>query len=529
TLEALLNDPDFSAWANNHLGGVSLEDKAVVLAWNHVHDLWTIYDWKSGKLTARKEKVQLSDGKLQVEAPSGRNALMFVTDTNPLVYGANAMVITTTDTEEIATLKKLAGLLGSAVVAFIQTREGRFLSKETIECKLDGTLDQRLICLRDSVEDVQQLAESIEMQHARAVSYIQVVELRVKPADDLAKVFTDSKEKIGTLDKAIRDLTLARFAVSELKPCSKVVDAARAAIAFFASESDAVKRETKLDALGRTIVGCPKQDSDNWSETVRKYKEDSDKSPFKELVDVSDLVTTADELLAKRQALFKTAAWLTDLEATARRYGGAKYDPSCFINGVVAVRGGSIEAVLDKRNSGGFKLEASLPATDFLPVRTTPIEKKVDVTSTTKWGLGAGVIYTPLEEKSWKAVPDPNNPAQKVIGKPSRSTRAGQIALLANLHPGWATIGRYVRYGLQFGAGTDTSKPSFFLGGSVDLGRWFRIGGGRTWQRVPALVEGETELVTPVTDTVPTRETFRSKYYIALSISLDGIPLFNTP
>jgi hypothetical protein len=119
---------------------------------------------------------------------------------------------------------------------------------------------------------------------------------------------------------------------------------------------------------------------------------------------------------------------------------------------------------------------------------------------------------------------------KKVIGEPSSSSRAGQLALLANLRPGWATFGRNGTYGLQFGAGTDTAKPSLFLGASVDLGRWFRIGAGQTWQRVKVLASGQEVLKTVVADdaAIRTRDAFRGDLYLSLSISLDGIPLFDS-
>jgi hypothetical protein len=391
-------------------------------------------------------------------------------------------------------------------------------------------MTQRVVCVQDSALRIQQLARNIELKESRAISYIQVVELGEEPSDELSDLFAqeteDESTSIGDVDEAFRQLTRGRKAMADLE-CRELWDAADAALKFFDGETDATKRTDKLAALEKTVLNCSQDAIDTWRKAAADLLA-AKPEPMTRLARTLDVYTKSGELAAKRQPLFKTAAWLRDLQQTALRYGGPQYDHCKFVDGVVAVRGGSIEAVLDKQNSGGFNLTATLPTTDFITTHAAPVEKKIDVTSTTRWGLGAGLIYTDLEENTWKAVPDPNDSTRKVIGEPSSTSRAGQVALLANLHPGWATFGRSGAYGLQFGAGTDTAKPSLFLGGSVDLGRWFRVGVGRTWQRVKVLSSGQKELETVVADdaAIRTRDAFRSDFYVALSISLDGIPLF---
>lgn len=538
-LQRLFADPDFSGWAEKHLGGISLTGDTVILAWDHEHDLWSIYDWKGEKkqVSLRKGKAKLADAKLQIAAPSGQSVLMFATNTNPLVYSAKASAVTTTDTAEVAQLKKLAGLLGGAITALFKVSGGvpaATTPSQIVACDPESDeIKLLLLCANEAATRIQHLSRNIEIKQSRAISFIQVVELKEEPSDDLKELFSDETEEdstsIADIDEAFRDLNVARKAILEKMACTKVGEAAAAALKYFDEETDTTKRKAKLNALTKTIDGCTEDDESEWqkaSDELLAGSPDSDER-MKRLALTPEVTTRAAELLAKRQPLFKTAAWLRDLERTARLYGGADFDYCAYVDGVVAVRGGSIEAVLDKQNSGGFTISSTLPTTDFLTTRSSPVEKKVDVTSTTKWGLGAGLIYTDLEESTWKAVTDPTDSTRKVIGKPSTSSRAGQVALLANLHPDWATVGS-VAYGLQFGAGTDTAKPSLFFGVSVDLGRWFRVGAGRTWQRVKALSAGQTELKTVIADddAIQTRDAFRSDFYISLSISLDGIPLF---
>lgn len=534
SLQALLSRSDFSTWAAQHLGGVSLDSDAVLVAWDHQHDLWSVYDWtaKVKTVTARPGKVKLADGKLQIAAPTGQNVLMFVTNTNPLVYGAKASAITTTDTAEVAELKKLAGLLGSAATALFKASGGAISASGEPECVFAGNVKQTIGCVAKAVLQIQQLSRNIDFAHSRAIAYIQVVELGEESLDDLAEVFGEEGEETSTairdVDSAFRDLTRGRKALLDLQ-CKALWEAGDAAEKFFETETDATKRKEKLDALKKTLVDCPAGTEVTWQAAADDLLA-AQPERMNRLALTLGVYTRSGELVDKRQPLFKTAAWLRDLKQTAQRYGGPDFDHCNYIDGLVAVRGGSIEAVLDKQNSGGFNLTASLPTTDFITTHVAPAEKKIDVTSTTRWGLGVGLIYTDLEENTWKAVPDPTDATKKVIGKPSSNSRAGQLALLANLRPGWATFGRNGTYGLQFGAGTDTDKPSLFLGASVDLGRWFRIGAGQTWQRVKVLSSGQEELKTVVADdaAIRTRDAFRNDFYLSLSISLDGIPLFES-
>lgn len=538
SLEELLRRDDFSSWAAQHLGGVSLASDAVLVAWDHQHDLWSVYDWngKTETVAGRPGRVRLADGKLQIAAPTGQNVLMFVTNTNPLVYGAKATAITTTDTAEVAELKKLAGLLGGAVTALFKVSGGNVAAVETKKCKLDGDANQRVRCVSEAGLQIEQLARNIDLEQSRTISYMQVVELGEEPSDDLAELFAEETEETSTsisdVDAAFRQLTRGRKAMEDLE-CRALWEAGDAALKFFDTETDTTKRREKLASLKKTLADCPAATMDTWQKAADDLLAADALSPEKRepmtrLALTLGVFTRSGELVTKRQPLFKTAAWLRDLGQTALRYGGPDYDHCKYIDGIVAVRGGSIEAVLDQQNSGGFNLTSSLPTTDFITTHVAPAEKKIDVTSTTRWGLGVGLIYTDLQENSWKAVPDPNDATKKVIGEPSSSSRAGQLALLANLHPSWATFGRNGAYGLQFGAGTDTAKPSLFLGASMDLGRWFRIGAGQTWQRVKVLSSGQEVLKTVVADdaAIRTRDAFRGDLYLSLSISLDGIPLF---
>ena len=515
-LECLLANRNFQQWAQTQFHGVSLQNPAVIVAWDHEHDQWSVYDWDGAKLAPRRGKVQLSNGTLQVDANTGDSVLMFATNTNPLVYSAEASTIMTQDTEEVDQLKALAKALGGLVQAWFPGTRKQMLRG----CSLDALAAG----LRDTAQNVSDLAADLDHAQTTTLSYMQVSEFGVIPVADLKEDLQPGAGSITRADDAMSCLVTARRDLAKCVPCRQTVDAAKT-LAAISAKAD---RDAKLAELEPGLSVCIDADRQQLEQAAAV----NDFAEFTPYERAYALLDTADQMIEKRQALFKTAAWLTATNDTAARYSANTYAACYFTNGIFAVRGGAIESVCDKKNTGGFHLTANVPLTDFQTRRAADVTKSVEVTSTTRWGIGAGIIYTPLKEKSWSTAPDPKDSTRTVIGQPSVSTRSGQIALLANLHPGWriATPTPSTRLGLQFGAGTDTSKPAFFLGLSADLGRWLRTGGGGTVQRVKALTADEQEGA-PIASgaTVPTRDVTAKSWYLSLSLSLDGIPLFSAP
>jgi len=122
----------------------------------------------------------------------------------------------------------------------------------------------------------------------------------------------------------------------------------------------------------------------------------------------------------------------------------------------------------------------------------------------------------------------------KVITKTDEKTRAGELALLANFGViGWLAPEApplIRRIGIEVGSTVDVNKPAFFLGLSVPLTRFVRIGGGFTSQRVTQL-DDSNKIGSEVanTDAIKKRQGFENGRYLSLSISLGSIGLFNKP
>ena len=182
----------------------------------------------------------------------------------------------------------------------------------------------------------------------------------------------------------------------------------------------------------------------------------------------------ANESLKRVSGAMKTAAWLHSFGEVVAAYKDA---PCQGIDAPVLVHAGRFVAETGTKLSGGFKLVATVDDEVIHSGRPAPFERKVTVSASSRWGLGAGLAYTPEFEEN-------------------------EVALFANFHPDrWRFKG--VSAGWQLGFGTSTDQPAIYIGPSLDLGPMLRVGGGYAINR------------------------HTGGFYLSLSLSLDGIPLFN--
>jgi len=149
------------------------------------------------------------------------------------------------------------------------------------------------------------------------------------------------------------------------------------------------------------------------------------------------------------------------------------------------------------------------------------------------------MIYTEIVDPAWGAVTNPLDPDQKVIARTDESARAGQPALLLTLHA-WGLKETRWSPGLDIGAGYSSGSPGAFLGLSVGLTPYLRLGAGWTWQQVSRLDSSQTEMrflddgtadpesltVVASKDDILTRSHFEDGYYISLVFNLSGFQLF---
>ena len=186
----------------------------------------------------------------------------------------------------------------------------------------------------------------------------------------------------------------------------------------------------------------------------------------------------------------------------------------------------------DKIQTHTIQVKAASPfAASVVASRPSSVETAVMLDSVQRglWGIGASVIWTSLKSPTFSAVTHPTDPSKMIIAETDQEVRAGGLALLVDyrfgrkLFPG-SRVGRI--FGVEFGAAADTSKPGFFGGLSFQLGRFVRLGGGITYQRIKALRGQDLGDVVKATSDIKTRQRFEDGAYLSLSIGFEQFRLF---
>ncbi|HSG39548.1 MAG TPA: hypothetical protein VLE27_07900, partial [Thermoanaerobaculia bacterium] len=187
----------------------------------------------------------------------------------------------------------------------------------------------------------------------------------------------------------------------------------------------------------------------------------------------------------------------------------------------------------DKIQNHSIKLKNNAPlATTVVASRPAEVEAGYSLDSVFRdlWGIGASVVYTPLQAPTFSAVSNMATPPQMVIDETGQETRAGQIALLMHYRLGKRLCpqcgGLVKAFGVEFGSGIETSKPAFFGGLSFQLGKYVRLGAGVTTQQIKELRNQELGDIVAAAADVKTRDTFKEDYYISLSIAFESLRLF---
>ena len=271
-------------------------------------------------------------------------------------------------------------------------------------------------------------------------------------------------------------------------------------------------------------------------------------------VDTAAEVATAREAATKALAAVPTledavsqlAAFEGKLKALrdAANLSSAAVGAECgFRSGIIEVYRGAPKWKWNKVYSEEAKISASKDAIFKNVVLMRPAEQtiayKLVPHRTTQFSLSFGLIYTEIVDPSWGAVTDPLDTTKKVIARTDESSRAGQPALLLTLHP-WDLKENRWSPGLDIGAGYSSGSPGAFLGLSVGLTPYLRLGAGWTWQQVSRLDHSQTEMrflddgtvdpesltVVASKDDILKRTHFEDDYYVSLVFNLSGFQLF---
>jgi hypothetical protein len=150
------------------------------------------------------------------------------------------------------------------------------------------------------------------------------------------------------------------------------------------------------------------------------------------------------------------------------------------------------------------------------------------------WGISASVVYTGLSSPTFGAVTSEDDPMRKVIAITDETSRAGELALLADFRLGrWLACrstydncrSRSQLFGVELGAGLG-DDPAFLAGISLRPSRSWRLGFGYTYQQVKELRGQVLSQEVASGDDIRTRDHFEGDWYISLSFALESMTLF---
>jgi hypothetical protein len=438
---------------------------ACLIEFNHADAAWQL----ETKLADWRIDADVN-GRPVVTIADTNGCQVVVTQTNPLLYAVTLGEITEKDTGLLADVGKLATLLGGNLTGLASLAATRATLHAT-----DDPVAQAFSDLEAKTRELQAALLALADLHVRTVSALNLAE--TVPDPTLPTLWTRSP------------------AQSPEEPDPDRLDGA-----WWIERYDGLRRRRReaLDALGGTT---PKGSRESVLEAVAGV-----------------LDTQA-----------ATAKLVSALAAVRDRWYDYVKDGHLCRRLPVPLRPRDVSWKKDQIHA--FTVDADSPLAASVARRLPKVETSVRFTSprASQFGVGVGLVYTPLEEVTYKAVKDAAGVTR--ITAVERDARAGQLGLFVDwrfvqaLHPP-ATAWR-LKPGLQGGVALDTDAPGFFLGGSLHLVKWVRVSGGYTWQSV-AVLDGQAP-GDPVEDgdAIRTRDRLRGRWYVGLSLAIDDLPLFS--
>lgn len=239
------------------------------------------------------------------------------------------------------------------------------------------------------------------------------------------------------------------------------------------------------------------------------------------------LLDASQKLLDRREDAAKLVA---ALGVTHDRWNQYVIDSRMMTWMVVNLRAQPVSWTKDQVHA--FKVGVETPFASDVATRLQKVDTSVRFTSpkASMFGVGAGLIGTPIQQATYKAVPDAAG--VKRITATEHDSRTGQLALFFDWrfvqawHPAASTW--ITRPALEGGVAIDTKTPGFFLGLSLELTKWIRVSYGRTWQNVKVL-DGQQEHDTVANDdAIKLKDTFVDDRYFSVSFAIDALPLFTS-
>jgi hypothetical protein len=237
------------------------------------------------------------------------------------------------------------------------------------------------------------------------------------------------------------------------------------------------------------------------------------------------LLDASQKLLDHRE---DTAKLVAALAATRDRWNQYVIGARMMTWMVVNLRAQPVSWTKDQVHT--FKVGVETPFASDVATRLPKVDTSVRFTSpkASMFGVGAGLIVTPIQQATYKAVPDADG--VKRITAAEHDSRTGQLALFFDWrfvqawHPAASTW--ITRPALEAGVAIDTKTPGFFLGLSLEVTKWIRVSYGRTWQNVKVLDGQQEHDAVANDDAIKLKDTFVDDRYFSVSFAIDALPLF---
>lgn len=496
-----------------------------------------------------------------------------VENTNPLLYRAIPGKPTEADVPELASIQALLKAVGGGIAALVAGVGPQAAGADPLG-EFAQAVEGALKPLAASVADVDCAVSQTVAQTNRAIAFVQSIELRkdgeyvVAPPPlgtcSSSVVPEQVRMKFDELEKelakkrpsfdgcaALLDAAL-KVAVADPAQPGQVKSAFRA-IDHVPNDSCSEFEDLKMGIKAQTL-GPVKQainDKMSFEEAFKELEEDEVARTLAETSAMAKKVkpsfVEAEKIVLKRDEVTKAAVQIQVFEERLHEHRTRSLD-TCGSGPCVKSDSLDCRLILEpqlkavrptKIQSHSVSVKLDSPYKDKV-VATRPAEVsagyKLDSILRGLWGISASVVYTELDSPTFGAVTSEEDPSKKVIAVTDETTRAGDIALLADFRLGrwFACRKSYDKcesvsrlFGIEVGAAV-SGDPGFFAGISLRPSRSWRVGFGYTYQQVKALRRGqELGQVVASADDIRTRDDFEGDWYISLSFALDSLTLFS--
>lgn len=266
---------------------------------------------------------------------------------------------------------------------------------------------------------------------------------------------------------------------------------------------------------------------------------------FIQRVTDSNIQEKLDAAIAKKAAFIASTSLVASMKTLATKYADHKPEH------VILVDKEPLRARWADIVTGKFtiKKDSRLKEVNALRSETTnaqgqdqPLQFKIKSTFAKSFDLSVALTQTEVTTPTYSVIDHPETEGEFVIGLEKESDTKATPALFFN----WRFMDYFspnktytIRPGLELGVGTESDQP-LFLGLSLSLGKYFRIGYGRASHKIDGLLQpGQTPLIVNEDGTynsdvpsvikeykIRTRSRALEGDYVSFGISIKSYQLF---